>query len=61
MKTKPDPQFTKLWHGHSEALRRQYKKVRRNNDVAAIEEGEADAGRMLRPLRGSVAGREERG
>ena len=42
MKTKPDPFFTKNWHGHSEGLRKSYKKVRRNNDEAAIEEGLAD-------------------
>jgi hypothetical protein len=42
MKLKRDPFFTKNWHGHSEALRRPYKKVRRNNDRAAIEEGEND-------------------
>ena len=42
MKFKPKTPFTKKWHGNSAALRRPYKKVRRNNDVAAIEEGEAD-------------------
>jgi len=42
MKMKPKVHFVKRWHGHSEALRKQYKKVRRNNDVAAIEEGEIE-------------------
>ena len=42
MKLKPKTPFTKKWHGNSAALRRPYKKVRRNNDVAAIEEGEKD-------------------
>jgi hypothetical protein len=43
MKRKHDPFFSKKFHGNSQALRRPYKKVRRNNDRAAIEEGETDA------------------